>query len=71
MYRYKSLGLCAGDAEIAVDACDGGPKFGIVLAKVIDDALRRLKTGDFERLISCEQSWLKFNVEILILGHKR
>lgn len=51
MYRYKSLGLCAGDVDMA-GACDCAPKFGIVLAKVIDDARRLLKTGDFERLKS-------------------
>lgn len=57
MYRYKSLGLCAGDAAIE-DGVDGGPKFGMVLAKVIDDARRRLKIGDFWRLNSCGWKFL-------------
>lgn len=51
IYLYRSLGLCAGDVGIVVKVWDGAPKFGIVLAKVID-ARRLLKIGDFERLMS-------------------
>jgi hypothetical protein len=40
---------------VAICAC-GELKFGIVLARVIDDARRRLKIGDFWRLISCEKN---------------
>lgn len=51
MYLYRSFGLWAGD--VAMGDCDEGPKFGMVLANVTDDALRRFKIGDFWRLISC------------------
>lgn len=49
IYRYSSW-LCAGEVETG--ACDGAPKFGTVLANVID-ARRRLTIGDFWRFKSC------------------
>jgi hypothetical protein len=54
MYLYRSLGLWAGD----VARGDEFPKFGTVLAKVTDEALRRLKIGDFWRDNSCGKSFV-------------
>lgn len=45
MYLYMSFELWAGD--VAVGERAEAPRFGTVLAKVTDDALRRFKIGDF------------------------